>query len=189
MHLVLHLSHNHSVIGPVDALKSPSIALIAPCIFYPSRQYFCDQGSNPLQIFFNSYRTRPTAATRFGSNNGRTGPALRASYYDLPSLRRAVLQNLRSPFDMTHNMTHYIVMNRINIHEVKTNLSRYLRRLEPGETLTICRRNEPVAEIRALPKQTRRKRAIGLAKGSFLVPETFFEPLPDDLLDAFSGRK
>jgi antitoxin (DNA-binding transcriptional repressor) of toxin-antitoxin stability system len=86
-------------------------------------------------------------------------------------------------------MVHYVVMNRINIHDVKTNLSKYLRRLAPGETLIICRRNEPVAEIRALPKQTGRKRSIGLVKGSFSVPKTFFDPLPNDLLDAFDGRQ
>jgi hypothetical protein len=28
---------------------------------------------------------------------------------------------------------------------------------------------------------------IGFAKGTFTVPDTFFEPLPTDLLDAFGG--
>jgi hypothetical protein len=32
------------------------------------------------------------------------------------------------------------------------------------------------------------KRPIGLAKGQFQVPASFFEPLPDDLLDAFEGK-
>lgn len=31
-------------------------------------------------------------------------------------------------------------------------------------------------------------RPIGLAKDQFQVPASFFEPLPDDLLDAFEGR-
>lgn len=33
-----------------------------------------------------------------------------------------------------------------------------------------------------------RQRPIGLAKGAFEIPASFFEPLPDDLLDAFEGR-
>lgn len=32
------------------------------------------------------------------------------------------------------------------------------------------------------------QRPIGLAKGTFQVPPSFFEPLPDDMLDAFEGR-
>ncbi|AFL72866.1 hypothetical protein [Thiocystis violascens] len=31
------------------------------------------------------------------------------------------------------------------------------------------------------------QRPIGLAKGMFEVPASFFEPLPDDLLDAVRG--
>jgi hypothetical protein len=32
------------------------------------------------------------------------------------------------------------------------------------------------------------RRPIGLAKGTFQVPPTFFEPLPDEILDAFEGE-
>ena len=32
------------------------------------------------------------------------------------------------------------------------------------------------------------KRPIGLAKGEFKLSNTFFEPLPDEMLDAFEGR-
>lgn len=33
-----------------------------------------------------------------------------------------------------------------------------------------------------------KERPIGLAKEYFQVPSSFFEPLPDELLDAFDGR-
>lgn len=33
------------------------------------------------------------------------------------------------------------------------------------------------------------QRPIGLAKSVFQVPASFFEPLPDELLDAFEGRQ
>jgi len=81
-----------------------------------------------------------------------------------------------------------MVMIRLNIHEAKTHLSRYLARLREGETILLCRRNEPIAEIRPLPKTRTRKRPVGLAKGEFEVPPTFFEPLPEQELDAFEGR-
>jgi hypothetical protein len=33
------------------------------------------------------------------------------------------------------------------------------------------------------------KRPIGLAKGRFEIPANFFEPLPDDMLDLFEGKR
>lgn len=79
-------------------------------------------------------------------------------------------------------------MMRVNIHEAKTQLSRLLADLRPGEVILICKRNIPVAELRLLPKRRTLKRPIGRAKGEFEVPESFFEPLPDEILAAFEGR-
>ncbi len=79
-------------------------------------------------------------------------------------------------------------MIRLNIHEAKTHLSRHLKNLEPGETILLCRRNIPVAEIRPLPQERREPRPLGLYQGVFEVPESCFAPLPGDLLDAFEGR-
>ena len=80
-------------------------------------------------------------------------------------------------------------MIRLNIHEVKTHLSRYLKKLARGETILLCKRNIPIAEIRPLPKRRKGKRPIGLAKGEFKVPPEFFEPLPSELVDAFNGQE
>jgi antitoxin (DNA-binding transcriptional repressor) of toxin-antitoxin stability system len=77
-------------------------------------------------------------------------------------------------------------MIRVNIHEAKTHLSRYLERLEAGETIVLCRRNVPIAEIRPLPRRSREPRPVGLAKVT--VPDSFFEPLPEELVDAFEGE-
>lgn len=35
--------------------------------------------------------------------------------------------------------------------------------------------------------KSKKKRPIGLGKGQFTVPPSFFEPLPDDLLRTFEG--
>ncbi len=76
---------------------------------------------------------------------------------------------------------------KANIHEVKTNLSKYLEELAVGETLVICKRNEPIAELKLLPKKTRAPRPMGLATGLVHIPDSFWDPLPDDLLEAFYG--
>ena len=82
-------------------------------------------------------------------------------------------------------------MVRANVHDAKTNLSRYLELLESGKTdaVVVCRRNVPVAEIRPLERRRKKLRPIGLAKGKLRIPKSFFEPLPDDILDAFYGKR
>jgi antitoxin (DNA-binding transcriptional repressor) of toxin-antitoxin stability system len=80
-------------------------------------------------------------------------------------------------------------MVRLNIHQAKTHLSRYLKLLERGETILLCRHNVPIAEIRALSRLPAKRRPIGLAKGEFEVPPSFFEPAPEWLVDAFEGKR
>ena len=79
-------------------------------------------------------------------------------------------------------------MKRVNIRGAKTNLSRYLAELTPGEALVLCNRNRPVAEVRPLREKALRKPRIGAARGEFVVPDSFFDPLPDDILHAFRTR-
>jgi antitoxin (DNA-binding transcriptional repressor) of toxin-antitoxin stability system len=79
-------------------------------------------------------------------------------------------------------------MIRVNIHEAKTHLSRYLSLLAKGETILLCKRNVPIAEIRAIPPALESERPIGLAKGKFRIPAEFFEPLPVELVDSFHGE-
>ncbi len=79
-------------------------------------------------------------------------------------------------------------MKRINIHDAKTHLSRYLEHVERGETFLVCRRNAPIAELRPVRRERTKARPIGLARGTLRVPRTFFKPLPGDLLDAFEGK-
>lgn len=76
-------------------------------------------------------------------------------------------------------------MKRVNIHEAKTHLSRHLAELEPGEVLTICKNNEPVAELRRLPRPALRRRPWGVDHGVFEVPADFNSPLGDDELAAW----
>ena len=80
-------------------------------------------------------------------------------------------------------------MIKLNVHEAKTRLSRYLTRLsEEGEKIVLCKRNVPIAEILPLKPVRTESRPVGLAKGRFDIPAEFFEPLPEDLLAAFEGK-
>jgi len=84
-------------------------------------------------------------------------------------------------------MTNFRIMKRVNVYEAKARLSEYLARVEAGETVVICRRNQPIAELRALPAVRTEPRPRGLATGLFEVPESFREPLTDDLISRFEG--
>ena len=79
-------------------------------------------------------------------------------------------------------------MIRLNIHEAKTHLSRYLDRLAEGETIILCKRNVPIAEIRPIAPERKFHRPIGLAKDELKIPPDFFEPLPDEIVDSFYGK-
>jgi len=78
-------------------------------------------------------------------------------------------------------------MNPINIHSAKTQLSKLIEAAERGEEIIIARAGEPVAKLVALQNQ-RPSRKAGSMKGLFEVPESFFDPLPEDILDAFEGK-
>ena len=61
---------------------------------------------------------------------------------------------------MAHNVPHNIVVKRVN-----------------------------VAEVRPVPKNEVSRPQIGAAKGEFVVPDSFFEPSPDEILKGFNGKR
>lgn len=69
----------------------------------------------------------------------------------------------------------------MNVHEAKTNLSRLLEQAERGEEVIIARDGTPVARLVALP----RKRVAGRLVGKMNVPDSFFDPMPEEFLEAF----
>ena len=82
-----------------------------------------------------------------------------------------------------------MVMNKVNVFEVKAKLSEYLDRAARGERIVICRHNKPVAELRAISEGQTKPRTIGPLPGrpTFDVPASFFEPLSSDELDQWEG--
>ncbi len=72
----------------------------------------------------------------------------------------------------------------VNIHEAKTHLSKLLERVALGEEVIIAKAGKPVAKLVAIesaPKQ----RILGTAKGEFVVPDDFNDPLPKEIEDLF----
>jgi prevent-host-death family protein len=77
-----------------------------------------------------------------------------------------------------------MTMIMVNIHEAKAKLSEYLEKAAAGERVLICKRNEPIAELRAVEQKRTEPRPIGGAKG-IVIPPSFFDPMPDEWLDTF----
>jgi prevent-host-death family protein len=84
-----------------------------------------------------------------------------------------------------------IVLIHSNINEIKTHLSSYLEKVVRGETVVICKRNIPIAEIKPITRLSHEKRPIGLAKKKypeFELTGECLEPLPDDIIASFYGE-
>jgi prevent-host-death family protein len=71
----------------------------------------------------------------------------------------------------------------VNVHEAKTHLSRLLERVALGEEVIIARAGKPVAKL--VPIKSTVKRKLGSARGKFVVPEDFNDPLPKEIEDLF----
>jgi prevent-host-death family protein len=75
------------------------------------------------------------------------------------------------------------LMDTVNVHEAKTHLSRLLERVRRGEEVIIAKNGRPCARLCPLEKPPPRR--PGLLAGE--VGDAFFEPLPDDELEAWEA--
>ena len=82
-------------------------------------------------------------------------------------------------------MVYYMTMIKANIVEIKAKLSEYLARVEQGERVVICNRNRPVAELRPIEPSRTEPRPIGGMEGQIEILPSFFDPLPDEVVDSF----
>ena len=72
----------------------------------------------------------------------------------------------------------------VNIHEAKTHLSKLLERVVLGEEVVIAKAGKPIAKLVPIPSERPRFR-LGSAKGEFVVPDDFNDPLPKEIEDLF----
>ena len=75
-------------------------------------------------------------------------------------------------------------MATVNVHEAKTNFSRILSRVESGEEIIIAKAGTPVAQIGPI-RQKVKKRSPGSAKGRIVMKDSFFDPLPAEMIREF----
>jgi antitoxin (DNA-binding transcriptional repressor) of toxin-antitoxin stability system len=74
------------------------------------------------------------------------------------------------------------------LFEAKTNLSQLVKLAQAGELVVITsgRNKTPVARLEAIAP-LRKKRLGARAKPGFVIPEQFFEPLPEEELSHWDG--
>jgi prevent-host-death family protein len=66
----------------------------------------------------------------------------------------------------------------INLNEAKAHLGKYVAKAAKGEVIVLCKRNRPVAELRAISgREEGRPVKLGVLKAAFKVPENFDAPL------------
>ena len=76
-----------------------------------------------------------------------------------------------------------MVMIMVNIHQAKARLSEFIEAVERGEQVWICKRNQPVAELRPLAGKRTKPRPLTPGPHAFDLPKTFFDPMSDQWLD------
>lgn len=73
----------------------------------------------------------------------------------------------------------------VNVHEAKTHLSRLLEQAHAGEEIILAKAGKAYARLVPLETEPPRRQP-GRLKGQ--VGDAFFEPLPEDELQAWESR-
>ncbi len=76
-------------------------------------------------------------------------------------------------------------MTQIDVAQLESNPGEYLAQVVQGETIVICKDQQPIAEMRPVQPVTKRPRPMGLAAGEIEILPEFYEPLPDEVIDSF----
>jgi antitoxin (DNA-binding transcriptional repressor) of toxin-antitoxin stability system len=75
---------------------------------------------------------------------------------------------------------------KATLEQVEYEAAEYHRVID-GEPIVVYQGERAIAEIRPMT-ETEMLRPVGLAADTFVVPDDFDDPLPDEILDAFEGR-
>ncbi len=68
-------------------------------------------------------------------------------------------------------------MKMANIADFKKHLSAFLDMVEKGETIQICRRNLPIAQLVGISRQRQNHTVLGCGQGSVTFHDSVTEPL------------
>lgn len=77
-------------------------------------------------------------------------------------------------------------MTTVNVHEAKTNFSHFIDRAHAGEEIIVAKAGKPHVKIVPLDKPKREPRKPG--NWEFDLPDSFWDPLPEEELRAWEGR-
>ena len=80
------------------------------------------------------------------------------------------------------------LMQKINIHEAKTNLSRLVDQAAQGESFVIAKSGKPMVKVTPLstPESSRVQR-LGFMKGEFKIPADFDSMGADTIINLFGA--
>ena len=79
-------------------------------------------------------------------------------------------------------------MSTITVQELERDPRGILHRVEAGESITVVRGDQPVAEVHPAASRTDEPRPFGLAAGQITVAADFDAPLPEEILREFEGQ-
>ena len=88
--------------------------------------------------------------------------------------------------DLVYRLVYHNSMATVNVHDAKTHFSRLLTRVESGEEIIIAKAGQPVARIVPLVERTK-KRVPGTAGNRLVIDNSFYEPLPEEVLREFEN--
>lgn len=76
---------------------------------------------------------------------------------------------------------------QVNVHEAKTHLSRLIDQAHEGQEIVLAKAGVPWARLVPLAETAKPKRQPGRLKGVCPDDSVFFEPLPEEELDALES--
>lgn len=80
-------------------------------------------------------------------------------------------------------------MEKVNIHDAKTHLSRLVDRAAKGEAFIIAKAGKPMVKVVPLePVETKPLRRTGFMVGQMTVPDDFDEMGREEIEAMFNGR-
>lgn len=81
-------------------------------------------------------------------------------------------------------------MTIVTIHKAKTDLSKLIARAEAGEEIVLARGNKPAVKLVPVEEPQAKPRIPGaFAHLRGKIPDSFFfDPLPEDELEAWEGK-
>lgn len=79
-------------------------------------------------------------------------------------------------------------MTKVSVYDARAGLSRLIDQALAGEEVIITRKGKPVIRLVPVEPEQKKPREMGMLRGLFEVPDSFFDPLPDEVLADFYGE-